>query len=439
MQEIISSITSLPEEILYLIMKILDGRGLYLFSMTCQSVYYMIEKNEELWENCYALGLPEIHRGLLQPPKTNYWAFSEPKSRRFLYLCMGAHKDIYFNEIDSILEVMQNNSSRSGPLLMGCYVMRRLTYTPPAGCKEEYKNQIIQNRLYFGENGAIELLLKLLEDSFNSVDLMAAVLCALNNICCTGINCHRMIKEGGVHAVLQVMKKYSSEISVLDYGSAVLANISREDKGPWIDFIIAEGGASLAKKLLETNATSPPSNDSIISGLNLFALLAKNNAQFRKSYGGIILPLIKDLLHKEERDLVISCSRALTEFFKCSGIHLLVEELDLISVLLYRLENETDSSLAFFIITALNSLFWKKTVNGKDSFSRYVTIMVDKLKKGSGKKEELPVAITLGNIAHQDENNLKFIKSFQVSKILSEVIKQSSPSKYNHILHLFQD
>jgi len=171
----------------------------------------------------------------------------------------------------------------------------------------------------------------------------------------------------------------------------VLSNISREIKGHWMDLIITEG-ALLTKKLLEIDPTTSYSIDSIISGVDLFALLAKNKVEFRKSYGGIVLPLIKDLLikYKDERNLVISCTRALTEFFKCSDIFV-VEKLDLMSQLLNRLENEKDTTLAFFIITALNSLFWKKIVNGKDSFSRYVTIMVDRLKKEFRRKRILPL------------------------------------------------
>jgi len=115
--------------------------------------------------------------------------------------------------------------------------------------------------------------------------------------------------------------------------------------------------------------------------------------------------------------------------------------LDLIPLLLNRLEIEKDSSLVFLLISALNSLLWKKTVVGKDHFYRYVSIVVERIKKGfCEKKLELNVALILGHLAHHDEENLKLIKSFQVSKILSDVIKKSNPpEKYSHILRLFQE
>jgi len=127
--------------------------------------------------------------------------------------------------------------------------------------------------------------------------------------------------------------------------------------------------------------------------------------------------------------------------FTVQIINSLVEELDLIPLLLKRLENERDNTLAFYIISALNSLFWKKTVIGKDYFYKYVTIVIDRLKKGLiEKKFELPVALILGNIANHHADNLILIKSFQISKILYEVLKKhtNGHEKYHHLLHLFK-
>jgi len=201
-------------------------------------------------------------------------------------------------------------------------------------------------------------------------------------------------------------------------------------------------GVNLTKKLLESDSII--SVDSIVSGVDLFSILAKVNSRFRKSFGRVVLPLIKDLLvkHKDEPSLVMSCSRALLEFFHCPDNNSLVEELDLIPHLLNRLENERDNTLAFYIISALNSLFWKKTVNGKDYFYRYITIVIERFKKGLvEKKFELAVALILGNIANHDADNLKLIKSFQISKVLSDILKKHTnghENKYHHILNLFQ-
>jgi len=385
--------------------------------------------------------VPQIHRALLQPPVPSYWAFSEPMSRRFIYLCVVAKNRRSINDMDSVIDVMRQNTHSEGLLLISSYVIRRLTFTPPE-CKPSYKDKVSRNRLYFGQNGAIQLLLELLHDQFNNADLIAAVLCALNNICCNiSRNCRTIIREDGITTILKAMKNYSSDVSVLDFGSAVLANISREIKGDWTELIVSEG-VNLTKKLLEGEMTI--SVESIISGVDLFAILAKTNSRFRKSFGRIVLPLIKDLLvkHSGESSLVMSCSRALLEFFHCPDNNSLVEELDLIPLLLKRLENERDNTLAYYIISALNSLFWKKSVNGKDYFYKYITIVIDRLKKGLvEKKFELPVALILGNIANHDADNLKLIRSFQISKMLYEVLKKhnNGHDKYQHILHLFKE
>jgi len=380
---------------------------------------------------------------LLQAPVPSYWAFSEPMSRRFVYLCVVAKNRRSMNDMDSVIEVMRKNTHSEGLLLIASYVIRRLTFTPPE-CKPSYKDKVSRNRLYFCQNGAIQLLLSLLQDQFDNANLIAAVLCALNNLCCNvGRNCRTIIREDGITTILKAMKNYSYDVSVLDYGSAVLANISRELKGDWTELIVSEG-VNLTKKLLEGEMTI--SVESIVSGVDLFAILAKTNSRFRKSFGRIVLPLIKDLLikHSDESCLVMSCSRALLEFFHCPNNNSLVEELDLIPLLLKRLENERDNTLAFYIISALNSLFWKKTVNvnGKDYFYKYVTIVIDRLKKGQvEKKFELAVALILGNIANHDADNLKLIKSFQISKILYDVLKKhcNGHEKYQQILHLFKE
>jgi len=53
----------------------------------------------------------------------------------------------------------------------------------------------------------------------------------------------------------------------------------------------------------------------------------------------------------------------------------------------------------------------------------------------------LPVALILGNIANHDADNLKLIKSFQISKIMLEVIKKhpNGHEKYHHIINLFKE
>jgi len=368
-------------------MQFMDGRDLYLFSMTCRKLYSMISNSEELWDNCFALSVPQIYRALSQTPVPSYWAFSEPMSRRFVYLCVVAKNRRSINDMDSVMEVMRKNTQSDGLLLIASYVIRRLTFAPPE-CKPNYKDKVSRNRLYFGQNGAIPLLLELLQDQFKSSNLMAAVLCALNNICCNaGRNCRAIVRNDGITTILKVMKQYESDVSVLDYGSAVLANISREIKGDWTEIIVSEG-VTLVKKLLESELSSI---ESIVSGVDLFSILTKTNSRFRKIFGRVVLPLIKDLLvkHKDEPSLVMSCSRALLEFFHCPDNNSMVEELDLIPLLLNRLENERDNTLAFYIISALNSLFWKKTVIGKDHFYRFLTIVIERLKKGLIEKKNL--------------------------------------------------
>jgi len=144
----------------------------------------------------------------------------------------------------------------------------------------------------------------------------------------------------------------------------------------------------------------------------------------------------------KDTGLYLACTRALVEFFKCSDNHKLVQELDLIPLLLNRLEVEKNNSLVYLLISALNSLLWnKKNPEEKDHFIRYLSIVAERFKKGFGEKKlELSVALILGHLAHHDEENLKLIKSFQISKILSDVIKKSNPpEKYNHILNLFKE
>lgn len=289
----------------------------------------------------------------------------------------------------------------------------------------------------------IGLLIDILEDleKYNSAPLMASVLCAMNNICCnTARNSRAIVKDNGASVILQVMKKYPTDISVLDYASAVLANISREvTKGEWIETIVNEG-VNITKKLLEADVNAPI--ESIVSCIDLYALLAKSHHSFRKTFGGIALPLIKDLLVKyRDTSLYLACTRALAEFFKCSDNYKLVQQLDLVPLLLNRLETETNNSLVYLLISALNSLLWNKTSDGKDHFLRYLSIVVDRFKKGFGEKKlELSVALILGHIAHHDAENLKLIKSFQISKMLADIIKKSNPpEKYNHILNLFKE
>jgi len=117
-------------------------------------------------------------------------------------------------------------------------------------------------------------------------------------------------------------------------------------------------------------------------------------------------------------------------------------QIQLTTMLLKRLEEEKDSTLAYSIIFALCFIFWKKTSEEKENFRKFVTIAIERLKAGLEEARfQLGVAIILGNFASYDDEHLKFIKSFNVSKLLSDAIRKHAkkPGKYAEILHLFEE
>jgi len=77
-------------------------------------------------------------------------------------------------------------------MITGCYLLRRLTYTP-ADCSDEYGQEMTLNRNILGHYQAVEILLKVLDDSYDDPVLIAAAICAINNVACD-YNCERIVK-----------------------------------------------------------------------------------------------------------------------------------------------------------------------------------------------------------------------------------------------------
>jgi len=340
--------------------------------MTC-NLFSVLSQDEELWKSAYHLSLPKTHCALMQPPPPEYWKFSDPPNRRFLHLSMSYFYNniqiIPLSELDLIMEVMRMNSHNQELLLVVCYVIRRLTYTPP-GCSQEYRTEMAINRKGFGEKEVVPLLLQILEDKYENSTLIAAALCALNNIACdVEVNCRAIVQHGGIKAIVRSMRKYNSIVPVLDYGSSALANITREiQEHEYLEDILIEG-VELAKKLFTHNKAAA---SNVVSGLDLFTVLARHNYEFRKEFGATALGLVKELLlkYKDENNLTSGCCRAIHEFCKSSDENRqLAMQIQLTSMLLERLEEEKDSTLAYSIIFALCFIFWKKNQRRKRKFS----------------------------------------------------------------------
>eukprot|EP01125_Pyxidicula_operculata_P017745 TRINITY_DN6251_c0_g1_i3.p1 TRINITY_DN6251_c0_g1~~TRINITY_DN6251_c0_g1_i3.p1 ORF type:complete len:305 (+),score=38.64 TRINITY_DN6251_c0_g1_i3:63-977(+) len=290
-----TTLESLPDEVMHLILSWLNGADLYFFSMVSKK-YSIMCMGEEMWKNAYCVTLPNVHIALSQPPTPEYWSFSKPSNRRFVYLATLSRQKLEkelaqevdtqrtdddngnkteiknVSEIDIVMDIMKNNMEDESLILTVCFAIRRLTYTPP-GCKPGYRAEMASNRESFGKYKVAIYLLKVLESYEKHSNLVSASLCAINNIACdVEPNCKMIVDNQGVKTILKAMREYPTCVSVLDYGSSALANIAREVQVQQNINEIIEEGVSLAQLLFHLDEAAA---SNVVSGLDLFTVLAK--------------------------------------------------------------------------------------------------------------------------------------------------------------------
>eukprot|EP01125_Pyxidicula_operculata_P021112 TRINITY_DN8010_c0_g1_i2.p1 TRINITY_DN8010_c0_g1~~TRINITY_DN8010_c0_g1_i2.p1 ORF type:complete len:254 (-),score=25.54 TRINITY_DN8010_c0_g1_i2:66-794(-) len=218
----------LPHEVAYQIMSLMNLEDLFIFSMVNKESY-MLAANDRLWGGAFKRDLPKIYLSFNQFPIPEYWKLSDFGSRLVAYQIMKEkNQNVHLPEEVVVMNVLKNCNSRL-VFLYGCFIIRRLTYAPP-DCSEQYQLEVAQNRNTLGENDVVDLLLGLVKDTAADEALMAAAICAINNIA-SDHNCQQILNQGGINLILNSIDRYPEDVPVLDYSASAIANIIREING----------------------------------------------------------------------------------------------------------------------------------------------------------------------------------------------------------------
>jgi len=324
-------------------------------------------------------------------------------------------------------------------LLTGCYLLRRLTYTP-AECSEEYQNEMTINRNILGQYHAVEILLKILNDAQEEPALIAAAICAINNVACD-YNCERIVQGLGIQAIIKSMKKYPSKVAVLDYGASALANIMREiqDENS-VSLIVADIDSILS--LFHLSEAHPKN---LISVLDLCTVIARQNTDFCVKFGPQVLPLVKDLLvknvpHCNHNLLFITCL-TIHEFCNHSENRKIALSLALAPMLLDVVDKIEETNILYSVFLALCFMLWENADKYKDDFERFVSLAIQKMKQNEqDTKLQLGLAVILGNYAAHNSSHWQFIKSFDIAPLLARAITNfaENPDTYEDLFTILE-
>eukprot|EP01124_Arcella_intermedia_P015166 TRINITY_DN21688_c0_g1_i1.p1 TRINITY_DN21688_c0_g1~~TRINITY_DN21688_c0_g1_i1.p1 ORF type:complete len:438 (-),score=112.32 TRINITY_DN21688_c0_g1_i1:22-1314(-) len=402
----------LPSEVVEIIMFKLEIEELYYFSEV-NALIYKLSHNEALWKNAFSKSLPKIHIAMSQLPKPDYWQYSSLSSRLFAYLALKERARLVHShklpimdpsmEPRIVVTLMERCLQRKDlPLLLtGCFILRRLTYTP-LDCSAEYQQEMVNNRNYLGDFRAAEILLKTLRIAeATQPELVAASICAINNLACD-TNCEKFVKELGIQSILQAIKNFSSNVAVLDYGASALANIMRDIQDQKIIQLIISNVHIILN--LFKMPDIPPKN--MISVLDLCTVLAKHNEDFSMKYGPIVIPLVKEVLVKSTNDtpnnVVFVCCLALHEFCNQSAEanRNIALSISLVPLLLDLAERFNETNVLYVIFMAVCFLLWENSEKYKAEFDRFVEVAIQKMKQNEkDTKLQLGLAVILGNYA----------------------------------------
>jgi hypothetical protein len=462
----------LPPELVSHVMYYMDLDDLYRFTLVNRTVYELSD-DENLWRNAYIKSLPKIYSALSQLPTPEYWQYKVLGSRQFGFLILkekqkqandspppdlskwisvtienNTAKNIQFYDITwppetkLVMDVMRNCIQKKSVSLMltGCYLLRRLTYTP-AECSEEYQKEMTINRNILGQYQAVEILLEILNDGQEDPALIAAAICAINNVACD-YNCERIVKGLGIQAIIKSIKKYPSRVAVLDYGASALANIMREiqDENA-VEMIVIDIDNILA--LFELPEALPKN---LISVLDLCTVIARQNTQFCINFAPRVLPLVKELLVKNtqlhnDNLLFITCL-TIHEFCNRSVENRKIAlSLSLAPILLDIIEVTEERNILYSVFLALCFMLWESENTYKVEFERFVHLAVQKMKQNSqDAKLQLGLAVILGNYAAHNSSHWQFIKSFDISPLLVRAITTiaENPETYEDLFTNFE-
>jgi len=437
--------------------------------MFANRTIYQLANDENLWKNAYKRSLPKIYEALSQVPYPEYWQYNLPSSRLFAYMILQENQKQVFDTppTESILKwidvVKSINTEQSTSVLLsnlfwppeakltmdvmkqcferksiplmttGCYLLRRLTYTP-ADCPDEYGLEMTLNRNILGHYQAVEILLKVLENYDDPV-LIAASICAINNVACD-YNCERIVKGLGTKLIIDSMKKYPTKISVLDYGASALANILREIQDDNSVSLIVSNIDSILSLFYLPDVH--PKN--LISVLDLCFVITQQRSDFSSLYGPIVLPLIKDLLLKnvklKNNNLLFVSCLTIHEFCNNSDNRKIALNLSLASLLLDFIDEVQETNILYSIFLALCFMLWENSDNHKAEFERFVSLAIDKIKQTENDtKLQLGLAVILGNYAAHDTAHWQYIKSFDVAPLLARAISKfaENPEYYEDL------
>jgi len=441
----------LPPELISHIMYYMDLNDMYEFTFVNRNIFVLAD-DENLWKNAFRKSLPKIYSALSQLPYPEYWQYKVLGSRQFGYLLLkekqkqandspppdfskwiettdkNANDSQFIDtewppETKLVMDVMRICLQKKSVSLMltGCYLLRRLTYTP-ADCSKEYQNEMTINRNILGQYQAVEVLLKILNDA-QEASLVAAAICAINNVACDN-NCERIVKGLGIQSIIMSMKKYPSKVTVIDYGASALANIMREmqDENS-VSLIVADIDIILSLfHLLDTH----PKN--LISVMDLCTVVARQNTDFCLKFGPRMLPLVKDLLsknlqHHDNTLLFITCL-TIHEFCNHSVENRKIAlSLSLAPMLLDVIEKIDETNILYSIFLALCFMLWENADQYKDDFERFVSLAVQKMKQNEqDTKLQLGLAVILANYAAHNASHWQFIKSFDVAPLLARAM-----------------
>lgn len=420
---------SLPPEIIVQVMYEMDVSSLYWFSITCSTMYSLVD-DDLLWMTSYNKDFPNIVRAMKQPPPPDYFKFKDTGSRHFGALLHieklnNSSKQI-ITEGELVLSVLQKNKTNKMLVLTGCYLLRRLTYTP-SDSSAEYLKEMSQNRITLGDNNVTQFLLGVLNPqsnySHNDPIIVAAAICAINNLACDG-NCAKIVDSAGIQQILSAMERYPNDVGVIDYSGSALANILREVEDKKAVEMVRDKGIKLVHSLLNHPNIQPKN---LISIFDLSTVLATKDESYCKNEGKKLLRLAKDILSKytqEETLSVVSCVVVhelcqKSDEFREEGI-----KVGLLQVLMSLLEGATHSDVIYASALALCFLMWGKTEELSTHFKQFVKLTAGIIKKHlNDKKLQLGMAIIMANFASAEPAVREILQSMDLNGLLLHALK----------------
>lgn len=198
-------------------------------------------------------------------------------------------------EITEVLDILKKYENRT-IVLAATYIIRRLAFFPPCSSME-YINEIEMNRMQFGKEGAIDMLLSYLEKWADDRDVVEKSICALGNISLVTPNLKELTQKNGIDISTKFFFKYQDDPQVFDYSSFVLQQLAAHSQDN-IEKIYSHGVVDvLMKKLCQPECPSIV----FVAALELMAQLCKDS-QIRCNVVNKVLPVVKSSLTKYQTD-----------------------------------------------------------------------------------------------------------------------------------------